>query len=352
MTPKERIRAALRHEATDVIPTHFSATGYVWEMLKEHFGTEDRESILQALCIDTRVIAPRYIGSRNGQRNLEGRDFESEGIFGEWKQHRWCEKEYNSVCVSHPLNEAETVDDIDRHAWPTVDDFDYSDIKQQVEANRDMAFIFGHWGPFQTTTNLRSNDKLYMDMALNPDFAMHLFDRMHQFQIEHYTRIFEAGEGMIDILRTHDDYGTQRGLLFGTDMWRQYFKKNTKALADLAHSYGAFFIQHSCGAVRSIIPELIDCGVDGLEPIQPVEGMDPESLGADFGGKICFMGGIDTQQLLPLGTPEEVYAETQRYIKHLSPGGYILYPSQAFESDVPVKNILALYRARTEMSDR
>ena len=85
--------------------------------------------------------------------------------------------------------------------------------------------------------------------------------------MEYYKRCFEAAKGKIDILRPHDDYGTQISLLFSIDMWKEFFEENTRKLVNLAHSYGAFYQQHSCGAIGPLIPYLIDCGVDALEPI-------------------------------------------------------------------------------------
>jgi uroporphyrinogen decarboxylase len=116
-------------------------------------------------------------------------------------------------------------------------------------------------------------------------------------------------------------------------------------LTGLAHRYGAFYQQHSCGAVREIVPSLIKAGVDILEPLQKVNGMEIDGLKRDFGSRICFHGGIDTQFVLPHSTPEQVEAETRHYIDVLAKGGgYILMASQWFESDVPVANIDAIYR--------
>ena len=170
---------------------------------------------------------------------------------------------------------------------------------------------------------------------------------MVAFELEYYERILIAGDGQIDILRPHDDYGTQTGLLFSLKMWRDYFKANTRKLTELAHRYGVFYQQHSCGAVRQVIPELIDCGVDILEPVQKVKGMESAELKRAFGDQLAFQGGIDTQSILPFGTPAEVIAETQAVLDALNVnGGYILMASQGFEGDVPIENIEALYSVR------
>ncbi len=169
---------------------------------------------------------------------------------------------------------------------------------------------------------------------------------MVNFELEFYRRCFEAGNGMVDILRPHDDYGTQISLLFSADMWQEYFMENTKKLVNLAHEYGAYYMQHSCGAVADIIPYLIECKVDVLEPIQKVVGLEIPSLCERFKGRIGFHGGVDTQWLLPTGSPTEVLAETENIINTLGKdGGYILMASQSFESDVPIANIEAIYTA-------
>lgn len=346
MTGKERIRKALMREKTDRTPAHFNATPYVWENLQKHLGLSNNEAVLQHLQIDTRDC---NLGSPNApkyeKRYINETDYEIEGAWGGMSRAVWSGIEYNSTSIEWPLEGTEDPDDVDKKVrWPQPSWFDYSKITRDVETHGDKAIIVGHWGPFQTCTSLRREDQLYMDMAINPEFAKKLFDRMHQFQMWHYKNMFEAGKGKIDILRTHDDYGTQISTLFSIDMWRDYFAENTRELVELAHKYGAFFWQHSCGCIPTIIPELINCGIDAIEPIQPVAGMEPETLKEKFGGKVTFVGGIDTQHLLPFAKPEEVRETVRRYVKVLgSTNGYILYPSQAWESCVPVENIIATY---------
>lgn len=187
-----------------------------------------------------------------------------------------------------------------------------------------------------------------MLMLDEPDTAKRILERMNEFEMEYYRRIFEAGEGRVDVLRPHDDYGTQISLLFSVDMWREFYRENTIKLADLAHKYGAFYQQHSCGAVAPLIPEFIACGVDALEPVQKVQGLEVERLAKLYKDKILFHGGIDTQGLLPYGKPEEVRAEVRKFIDLLGKdGGYMLMASQGFEGDVPIENIEAVY-----MTDR
>ena len=299
MTSKERVRAAITHQNPDQIPAAFEAVHSVVQKLLHHYHFTSYDQLLDKFQIDIVPVSPRYIGPPLKENNND----------------------------------------------PGPDWFDYSEITRQCRKYPDKAIITGHEGPFQIVTFLIPMDEFFMLMIDSPEVAKRILERMLEFELEYYRRILEAGNGLIDIIRPHDDYGTQISLLFSVDMWREFFMENTKKLTALAHRYNAFYQQHSCGAVRPLIPDFIDCGVDVLEPLQKVKGLEPESLWEAFGGKITFHGGIDTQKVLPYGTPKEVARETAYYMKSLHHnGGYILMASQCFEGDVPVENIEAVYQ--------
>ena len=347
MTAKERVRTAIEHRTPDRTPANFEAIGVIQDALMKRYGFSDREQLYRKFEIDIRSVSPTYIGPPLRQYTDEEGRRVSQSYWGFYTRYYWTGKEFHGMQDEHPLDACETVEDLARYPWPQADWFDYESVKRQCDRHRGYAIIMGHEGPFQHATALRSMDKLMMDMALNPDFAHALFDRMVAFELEYYERIFEAADGQIDILRPHDDYGTQISTLFSVPMWEDYFAENTRKLASLAHRYGAFYQQHSCGAVRPIIPSLIRCGVDILEPVQKVRGLEPESLKAEFGDRLCFHGGVDTQGVLPFGSAEEVRRETRHLIDVLGAGGgYILMASQSFEPDVPIENIEALYSQR------
>ena len=151
----------------------------------------------------------------------------------------------------------------------------------------------------------------------------------------------------MDVWFFGNDFGHQGGLLLSKEMWRDFFFDNIKRLTALAHSYGLKVMMHSCGAVSEIIPDLIGAGVDILDPIQiTATGMEPQTLAEKFGGKIVFHGGVDTQNVLPFGTPEEVAAHAHEVAETLgATGGYIFAPSQILGPDIPMENIVAMYEA-------
>lgn len=351
MTSKERVRAAVAHKQPDRVPATMQCVETTWENLMKHFRVSTVNEVLTKLEIDTRIMdLPPYIGPELPSFvNAKG-EKEITHPFGYRYVNKWNGVEYNWHTVYRPMSEIETMEDFlkcDR--WPNPEHYDYEAVKRFCGDHEDKAIRIGWPGPYQVFLEMYPAEKFYLLMAEDPELVQALLDRFMDFSLELYERMFIAGDGRIDLIRPCDDYGTQISLLFSVDMWRQYFSKNTRRLVDLAHKYGCYYLQHSCGAVHPIIPELIKCGADVLEPIQKVQGMEVDGLKRDFGDQIAFQGGVDTQHLLPFGTEDEVRKETESIIEIMNVnGGYILAPSQDFESDVPVENILAVYEARNK----
>jgi len=346
MNSKERLRAAASFKSVDRAPAGFEATASVVEKLKRHYRFQDIENIYKRFEIDLRYLSPPYIGpelktSRSVNGNLVAQSFWG---FKE-EEYRVGDEVFHQTCF-YPLDGVSTIKEVEDFHWPNADWFDYKAMARECQRFPHKAIVAGHEGPFQIVTCLIRMEEFFVLMVKEPQVAKRILDKMVEFELEYYQRMLEACEGQIDVLRLHDDYGTQISTLFSVEMWCDFFKDNTRRLADIAHQYNAFYQQHSCGAISPLIPELIKCGVDIIEPIQKLTGLEPETLLKRYGGKIAFHGGIDTQGILPYGTPEEVKTETCHYLKTLNlPGGYILMASQSFESDVPIENIEAVYSA-------
>ncbi len=349
MTSRERVRKAIEHVQTDKMPKDFIATDYIIGKLIKHLGVNTYEDVLKHFEIDVRCfeLTNIYNGKPLRKEVINGETVE-ETFWGYERKHHWTGQDYNLITTRFALDDDDEIDDaLDKYTFPNPDDFDYSKVTDWVNLpeNKDRALCFGHAGAYQmAASNLRNTELLFMDMACDPDGAHRLYDNMNKFLLAHYERALQAGEGKIDILRVHDDYGTQISTLFSTTMWEDYFKENLTKFVELAHKYDCKFMQHSCGAIRPFIPGIIGCGVDVLDPIQKVLGLEPEGLKKDFGDKITFHGGIDTQFLLPNASPEEVAAECKHYIETLwKDGGYIFTASQHLQGDVPLENIIAMY---------
>ena len=186
-------------------------------------------------------------------------------------------------------------------------------------------------------------DNFCLALADQPDRVRTLLRRITDYQIGIVHRYLEMGA---DIIRALDDYGGQRGLLLGPKLWRSFIKPELARIVAATKQGGAYFWLHSCGHVMEIIPDLIEIGVDVLDPVQ-VRANDQALAKRLYGDQITFMGGIDTQHLLSSGTPEEITAEVRERIRLLAPGGgYILAP----DTLIPVPE--ANYRAYLAAGER
>ncbi len=344
MTSKERVRLAMQRKATDRVPAAFEAVSPVWEKLMAHYNFKNRMQLYNKFDVDIIPTEPKYIGPELTSYIDKNGNEVSKTYWGYEETYYSTTQDKYGMTTYFPLKGMDTIEQIDTHIFPDADWFDYTPIKEVCSTHADKAIIIGHEGPFQIVTYLMEMDEFFMLMLDEPDVARHILRRINEFEMEYYKRCFEAGGGKIDILRTHDDYGTQQSLLFSADIWHDLFKENTEKLVRLAHRYDAYFMQHSCGAVRPLIESFIECDIDALEPVQKTQGLEIDSLAENFGGRITFHGGVDTQWLLPNGTSEEVAAQTRHIIETLGAyNGYILMASQGFENDVPIENIEAVY---------
>jgi uroporphyrinogen decarboxylase len=183
------------------------------------------------------------------------------------------------------------------------------------------------------------------DIYDDPDFVRALLDGITDFQVESARRFVEAG---VDGARIGDDYGQQKGLQMRPAIWRDLFKPRLARIYDVYRQAGRPVFQHSCGDIQSILPDLVELGLSVIHPLQPL-AMPLETLAEQYGDRLTFFGGIDTQQLLPFGTPEEVRQGVRHCVDLLGArGSYIVAPSQEVMSDVPVENIGALIEAIKE----
>ena len=341
MTSRERVLAALRHEQPDRTPRDFWAEPPTMQRLFAHVGHNDKDRLLDALDVDVRHLeapAPR-------EREL------GEGLF----QNFWGERYIFKPTPWGPMREdakgalAEATDfaELKIFPWPSPDCLDRSELVAQCRRHADRALLYGFADIWQRPALVRGWEGMFLDMAEQPDWVHFLARKFTDFYREDYTRAAELTHGRIDLYLVISDLGTQRGPLISTGMFREFIAPYLKEMTALIHSLGGRALYHSCGTIHPFIADLIACGVDVLDPIQPTcPEMQPESLKRDFGDRLCFHGGIDMQELLPKGTPAEVTAGAQHYCDVLGrSGGYILGPAHLFQPDVPPENILAVYQA-------
>jgi uroporphyrinogen decarboxylase len=248
------------------------------------------------------------------------------------------------------LATANTLEDLAAHRWPTADWFDFTDFASRLDEWSDFAVMASGASVWQHPSFLRGLEELLTDLVARRDLADFLLDRFTDIYVAYFDKMFTAARGKVDILRIADDLGTQSGLLFSPRVFEEMIVPRLRRLVEMAHSHGVKVLFHSCGSIIPFIEPLIALGVDVLDPIQVTAAhMDPLVIKQRFGSRICLHGSIDTQYVLPQGSPEEVSAAVQKMIRTLgSGGGFILAPCHVLQPDVPLNNILRLYDAGFE----
>jgi uroporphyrinogen decarboxylase len=200
---------------------------------------------------------------------------------------------------------------------------------------------------FEQSWYLRGLENLLTDMVMRPEMAEVLLDRMTQLRCVQARTLAQAG---VDILRLGDDVSTQRGMLMSVSMWRQWLKARLAAVISAARAVkpDILVFYHSDGDCRAIVPELIEIGVDILNPVQP-ECMDPAEMKRLYGDRLAFWGTMGTQTTFPFGTPDEVRRVVRERIRTVGAGGgLLLAPTHILEPDVPWENIVAFFEAIDE----
>ena len=258
----------------------------------------------------------------------------------------------------HPLKEAASLEDVKDFPWP--DPLDPARFQGLAERARRAAEIEGRAvvlgglcaGVLEMAAWLRGFDGYFADFVLNPDLLGGLMDRVVELKTVYWERALAEAGPYADVVMEADDFAGQHRLLISPASYRRLAKPRHKRLFDFIHARtSAKIFFHSCGAVRPVIPDLIEIGVDILNPVQlSAAGMESAELKREFGRDIVFWGGgVDTQRVLGRGTPAEVRDEVRRRIEDLAPGGGFVFAAvHNIQSDVPVENILAMREALRE----
>ena len=341
MTSRERVLTAIARRPPDRTPADYKAEPAVNEYMMAHLKVSNYEDLLRRLESDVRRVEPRYVGPPF--RTFEDGVFED--YWGIRSKHLKAAHGSYDMHVWTPVWDAQSVEDLEKHAWPTPDIFDYSVMRDECRRHGDYAVMYEGADLFTRPCILRNMENVMVDMVERPEMAHYLFGKFTDFYVEDITRAIEATGRGFDIYCEWSDYGTQRGPLISVAMFREFIVPYLKRLVGLCRSAGVKFMAHSCGAIRAFIPDLIAMGVDVLDPIQvTAEGLEPAGLKHDFGGKIAFHGGISTQTTLPFGSPSDVRAAVADRIATLGAGGgYILASSHDISADTPPENIVAMY---------
>lgn len=359
MTPRERWLAVLTRNKPDRVPMDYWSTPEFSAKLICHLGIgnesearltnafrrgyssayEKLHEALKRLNVDfVRSVGPRYVGPKL-PRNTD--------VFGcKYKDIDYGSGKYSEVFF-HPLAEFQTVDEIKQnYSWPSPDWWDYSKIPQQINGWEDYPIRGGGSEPFLAYQSLRGQEQALVDLTLNPEMVHYCLDKLFDLAYQNTLRIYEAIPGKVMITYVAEDMGGQDNLMFSRKHILTFLVPRMKRVIDLAHEAGAFVFHHNDGNCRKIIPDMIEAGIDVLNPIQwRSKGMDREGLKADFGDQLVFHGAVDNQHTLPFGSVQEVQAEVVDNLRILGKGGgYILAPCHNIQPVTPPENVVAMYQ--------
>jgi hypothetical protein len=349
LTSRERCMRSILHEEPDRIPLILNIRPEPYSLLEKALAASDYAHVNKILGID---VVSTGIGLKGGYlpRGVELKEgpYSSAYTVGEkngfeirrdmWGvESLWApDHTYTYTYHRHPLQHIRLED----YEWPETDESTFDDAQRICRTNEDYCVFGGVSHLWEMAWQLTGFTEIMRMFYTEPDKANAIIGNLDKTRLEQARLLCEAGA---DVICDGDDVGMQRGMMMSVQVWRRFLKPRYAELARLCHERGAFFFFHSDGWIEPIIPDLIEIGVDILNPIQP-ECMDPVKLKELYGDELCFEGTVGVQSTLPFGTPEDVAEEVKERISSLGPTGLILGPTHAMQPDVSVDNILALYR--------
>lgn len=378
MTGRQRILAALNHETPDRVPIDLGGnqTGihkFAYLDLIKHLGIEDElqimdavqqlarpcEELLERFHVDTRYIAAGSASDYDGTIVTNQRDGRTWHDLTDEFGVRWSMPDdypYYMDITHHPLAEA-TIDEIADYPFPKGDDPGrFEGLREralQLKNDTPYAVVSGIAGvTYEYCWYMRGLERWFMDMLTEPEFCEALLDQTMKFWLDYFRGFLDEVGDLVDVIMIGDDLAGQTGPLFKPDFYRKIVKPRQKQIPQYIRSRtDAKIWYHTCGACAVYIPDLLDNGIDALNPVQiGIPGMDPAELKSQFGDRLTFWGGaIDAQHTLPSATPEKVREEVRGNLELFKPGGgYVFNNVHNLQAGIPAENIVAMYETAYE----
>ena len=353
MKHRERVRAALNHEEPDRCPMQISFTPEFAERLRPQVGSHSGNAHNPHGGGNTyeleRALDEDMLLTSVGWANSYYQQFEPGAMYTDEWGIGWRVQEYDTKfgkgiyteVVTHPLAEDDAIECYIAPD-PTRDDL-YRESEWAIREFKDEYWMVGATVTtiFETAWALRGLEPLLIDMMVNPELADRILDIPYNYHLTAARRLVEMG---VDMIWTGDDMGGQQGMFLSPGLWRRFMKPRMstfiRTIKDINPELKVAY--HSDGGIYPIIEELIEIGVDVLNPIQPA-CMDPARVKADFGERLCFWGTIDEQHTLPFGSPDDVRQEVGQRLRTIGKdGGLIIGPTHHVQLDTPLANFWAL----------
>lgn len=382
ISPRQRVEISLCHQTPDRIPVDFLATPEIWNKLIQHFGLDTREpdeddffepareAVLNQLNVDCRLISydmflnpPAFVilsganvdwwnSLSRSTPNRMWRQVLADGTFRDvWGRHS-CNIQnafgaYEEF-VTNPLAQVDSLEDLKVMQWPTPDWWDFSrlpDLLNELDKKAEYHIRFRVGSVFEVAWQLRGMESFLLDLVTEPTLAEYLMDRLTDIYVANLQNVLEKAGERIDMIYYYDDVATQTSLLVSKKVWRNAIRPRHQRIVDLAKKYDKHVMYHCDGAISFLLPELLELGIDVINPVQvDASGMEPTELKQKYGKQLSFHGGIDIINTLRTGSPKDVINEVEDRVRVLGvDGGYIMASSHHIQPDTPIENILAMY---------
>lgn len=304
-----------------------------WPVLHAYFGTGTEEELRRKLGDDFRWISPSLIEPAF----LAPDDRRARDFAGSKTSHG----------QAGPLADMESPDDLDRFEWPDPEILAFDHTLGVLREAGPFYRAGGYWSPFfHNIMDLFGMDQYFIKMFTHPELVLAATERVCRFYHAANEKFFDSAGNLIDGFFFGNDFGTQLDLMMSPELFDRFVMPWFKTFTEQAKRRGLQVILHSCGSIHRVIGRLIDAGVDCLHPLQAMaRNMDAETLSRDFGGRVTFLGGVDTQRVLNAGSPETVKDEVRRIKDVLGPRLIVSPSHEALLPDVPPRNVAAMAEA-------
>ena len=377
MNSRERVLSALNHQEPDHVPFDLGGTGatgiheVAYENLRAYLELPNREpqiidiiqqladveeDMAQRLSTDCRNVASRSSAIYNMELRDEGDYTAYTDEWGiDWRMPKDGGFYYDMH--QHPMSEVESISEIEDYVWPNAADphrFKGLHDRSKAAFEQDKIVVLNGLcaGVTEMHSWLRGYEQYYMDFYLHPDLARYLMDRIVDLKMDYWEAALARAGEYVDVVVEADDMAGQDRLLISPDTYREFIKPcHTRLFSFIKQQAPVKVFFHTCGAIRPLIGDLIESGVDILNPVQKsAGGMDLFELKREFGEDVVFWGGgVDTQRAFPSGTPEEVREDVKESIDALAPGGGFVFATvHNTQADVPPENFMAMWETWRE----
>jgi len=375
MNHRERLLCALDHKATDRVPLDLGSTFATsinlraYGELRRQLGLRPEsqprvlslraatvipgEDVLSRFAVDARAL---LLGSPDGRPD---RQLRPDAYLDEWGVTWSKPAGGHYINVNGPFQHLQEprLGHLDGFPWPDPDDpRRYRGLRERARAlheGTDYAVVLNlDLGPVHLAQFTRGFTEWLEDLLLRPAFAEALVERIVNVWVRIADRALAEAARFVDVVAFYDDLGSQKAPLMRPQLYRSLIKPHHQRMTAAVQRYRKKMVWHSCGSVYQFIPDLIDLGIDALNPVQvSAANMDPPRLKREFGRHLAFWGAVDTGSVLPWGSVADVRAEVRRRIDQLGEGGgYVLSAVHNIQADVPPENVVAMYDAAREIS--